>query len=127
MTFLPEPTDLAERRAQQQANQTMRALEEINVEYADMRQMPVFPKDVPCRKDGADPRLWDAPSVDDQAESRARESWMRIMARTVCAGCPAVEACLTWALEAQEPEGIWGATTPGERLDMLTQDETISA
>jgi WhiB family redox-sensing transcriptional regulator len=127
MTYLPEPADLTERRAQEQAHRTMAAIEEISVEYGDVREMPSIPKAVPCRRDGADPRLWDAPSVDDAPESRAKESFLQIVARTLCAGCPVLDECLAWALNNDEPEGIWGGTTPTERMNIRTSDRSASA
>jgi WhiB family transcriptional regulator, redox-sensing transcriptional regulator len=36
-------------------------------------------------------------------------------AKVVCAGCPVQTECLTYALEADEPHGIWGGLTPRER------------
>lgn len=36
-------------------------------------------------------------------------------AKRICAGCPVREACLRWAMEQDEPDGVWGGLTPGER------------
>lgn len=36
-------------------------------------------------------------------------------ARRLCMGCPVREACLEYALERPELEGIWGQTTPAQR------------
>jgi len=36
-------------------------------------------------------------------------------AKQICWSCPVLEACRTYALNAQEPYGIWGALTPSER------------
>lgn len=36
-------------------------------------------------------------------------------AKRVCAVCPVEEMCLEWALETNEPDGIWGGYTTGER------------
>ena len=36
-------------------------------------------------------------------------------ARAVCARCPVVEDCLTYALENREEYGIWGGTSERER------------
>ncbi|MFB4284965.1 WhiB family transcriptional regulator [Nonomuraea sp. MTCD27] len=33
----------------------------------------------------------------------------------ICSSCLVRRCCLEWALEAGEPEGVWGGTTPGER------------
>lgn len=37
-------------------------------------------------------------------------------ARRVCAGCRVRRQCLDFAVEAGETEGIWGGTTPEERI-----------
>ena len=37
-------------------------------------------------------------------------------ARRVCAGCRVRRECLDFALDAGETEGIWGGTTPDERI-----------
>ncbi|WP_166583722.1 MULTISPECIES: WhiB family transcriptional regulator [unclassified Mycolicibacterium] len=36
-------------------------------------------------------------------------------AKQICGGCPVQRECLGHAIEADEPYGIWGATTPKER------------
>lgn len=36
-------------------------------------------------------------------------------AKAVCAGCPVVTECRSYALRAGETEGIWGGLTPAER------------
>lgn len=36
-------------------------------------------------------------------------------AKAVCADCPVVRACLEWALESNQQDGIWGGTDEGER------------
>lgn len=37
------------------------------------------------------------------------------MAKNLCEGCPVKSECLTYALEANEPYGIWGGLTANER------------
>jgi WhiB family redox-sensing transcriptional regulator len=37
-------------------------------------------------------------------------------ARQICAGCPVKEQCLDFALRTHEAAGIWGGTTPEERI-----------
>jgi hypothetical protein len=60
---------------------------------------------VPCR---ADPEAWwpDRKQLNNPATSAA------VLA---CEGCPARDACLAYALAADEREGIWGGTMPAER------------
>lgn len=60
-----------------------------------------------CR--GVDPELFYPVSVAGPAEEQVEE------AKRVCAGCPVTADCLSWALRAGEPAGIWGGTTPEER------------
>lgn len=36
-------------------------------------------------------------------------------AKAVCADCPVAGECLTWAIEANQLDGIWGGYTPTER------------
>lgn len=36
-------------------------------------------------------------------------------AKAVCASCPVAAECLTWAVETNQSEGIWGGHTPKER------------
>lgn len=36
-------------------------------------------------------------------------------AEALCEGCPVLELCRDYAVEAQEPYGIWGGTRPKDR------------
>jgi WhiB family transcriptional regulator, redox-sensing transcriptional regulator len=36
-------------------------------------------------------------------------------AKAVCATCPVASECLTWAIETNQSEGIWGGHTAKER------------
>jgi WhiB family redox-sensing transcriptional regulator len=36
-------------------------------------------------------------------------------AKAICARCGVRPDCLSWALRAGEPDGVWGGTTPEER------------
>jgi WhiB family transcriptional regulator, redox-sensing transcriptional regulator len=38
------------------------------------------------------------------------------MALRICAGCPVRRECLDFAMRSPELDGIWGGTTPAERL-----------
>ncbi len=65
---------------------------------------------VPCRQ--SDPEAWwpDRKQLDSPST------------RTGVAGCwrcPAREACLAYAVAADEREGVWGATLPDERRGEL--------
>lgn len=39
-------------------------------------------------------------------------------AKRMCAHCPVRETCLQWALDHNEPDGIWGGLTASERWVM---------
>lgn len=36
-------------------------------------------------------------------------------AQKVCAGCPVKDDCLAFAIDTNQPLGVWGGTTPNER------------
>ncbi len=38
-----------------------------------------------------------------------------VQAKAVCATCPVADICLSWALETNQTEGIWGGHTAKER------------
>ncbi|WP_436759390.1 WhiB family transcriptional regulator [Streptosporangium sp. V21-05] len=42
-------------------------------------------------------------------------------AKAVCRSCPISPACLAYALERAEPEGIWAGLTPQERRTIRTR------
>ena len=62
-----------------------------------------------CAEPDADPALWFS---GPEATGRAK---------TICAACPAVGECLDLALGWHPVEGVWGATTIGERARILDQ------
>ena len=37
-------------------------------------------------------------------------------AKAICASCPVVEECLSFAIETNQPDGIWGGYTTKERV-----------
>ncbi|GHI27999.1 hypothetical protein Shyd_93700 [Streptomyces hydrogenans] len=39
-------------------------------------------------------------------------------AKSVCRRCPVMEACLQWALESGQDEGVWGGLAENERRAM---------
>ncbi len=49
--------------------------------------------------------------IGSKAEVRAQAE----QAKRICGGCPVQAACLRWALENREDEGVWGGTTADER------------
>jgi WhiB family redox-sensing transcriptional regulator len=40
-------------------------------------------------------------------------------AQRICADCPVRQQCLDFAMRTREPAGIWGGTTPEERIREL--------
>lgn len=38
-----------------------------------------------------------------------------VKAKAVCAGCPVSDLCLSWSLETNQSQGIWGGHTTKER------------
>jgi Transcription factor WhiB len=61
---------------------------------------------IPCRT--GDPESW-WPTVGQWSTPRTRA------AVDACRGCPAVAACLAYALAADERFGVWGGTLPDQR------------
>ncbi|MFI6132673.1 WhiB family transcriptional regulator [Micromonospora sp. NPDC051141] len=51
---------------------------------------------------------------------RTESSWMVRRAKDVCARCPLLDPCLEWAMRQPvgKLDGIWGGTTPRERLKL---------
>lgn len=51
-------------------------------------------------------------------------------AKAICVGCPVINECLDHALTVPENYGVWGGTTPEERLRMTEEQvkeiQTIS-
>lgn len=62
-----------------------------------------------CR--GKDPDLFfpEAPPNTDAGKRQVAE------ARAVCRACPVTAACLRFALDTRQSNGIWAGTTEGER------------
>lgn len=42
-------------------------------------------------------------------------------AKSICGGCPVTDSCLSYALETNQTEGIWGGTSKGERRRLRRQ------
>lgn len=38
-----------------------------------------------------------------------------LRAQKICKTCPFIQECLTWAIDHEEPEGIWGGLGPYQR------------
>lgn len=76
------------------------------------RAVPPFAgrPDLACREVGVDPEIF----FPDRDGHYAAD-----LAVAVCRTCPTQGACLKWAIETDQRWGIWGGTTPTERLKLL--------
>lgn len=61
--------------------------------------------------DGSSMEIFDA-AMDGRRE---------LEAKAVCSACPAREMCLRYAID-NEPYGVWGGMTPGERAEIRPAD-----
>jgi WhiB family redox-sensing transcriptional regulator len=48
--------------------------------------------------------------------SRPRGAYDKAL--TICAGCPAQQPCLEYALRTKAQDGVWGGATPDQRKQM---------
>jgi WhiB family redox-sensing transcriptional regulator len=46
------------------------------------------------------------------------DAQMATAAKAVCATCPVVDSCLSYAIETNQTEGVWGGTTSAERTKL---------
>lgn len=65
-----------------------------------------------CR--GNHSHLFFPPSAQERKDERQRRE---MRAKSVCQVCPVVGECRTYALQINEPYGIWGGLTEVERRD----------
>ena len=66
------------------------------------------PRAIPCR--GPDGNRWISGTPKDNWHAQAH-----------CEKCPARIACASYAVDANEPAGVWGGTTPKERAGLARQ------
>ena len=71
-----------------------------------------------CRE--VDPELWFPPAG-------RRGSKIGKQAKAICAECPAKAACLQYALDTDQREGIWGGMTARERTELRRARKRLSA
>ncbi len=74
----------------------------------DKQLIPVWRQRAACR--GVDPDIF-YPMTDEEAEE----------AKAICRSCAVREACLEWALETREKDGVWGGATERERRRIIRQ------
>ncbi|MFJ3222477.1 WhiB family transcriptional regulator [Streptomyces sp. NPDC086783] len=48
-------------------------------------------------------------------------------AKAVCRGCPVQDACLEWALDSEQTQGVWGGTSEDERRALRRRTATRRA
>ena len=65
----------------------------------------------------ADPSLFSSPTEESSRSSAQRTA----RAKALCKTCPALFPCRTYAMEAKEPDGIWGGMTANERIEFRRQ------
>jgi hypothetical protein len=63
-----------------------------------------------------DPELHDGPA--HRAETFEEEAARVEVAKQVCAACPVLDACLTYALHARPAFGVWAGRTTTELADL---------
>jgi WhiB family transcriptional regulator, redox-sensing transcriptional regulator len=59
-------------------------------------------------------------AADNERGRKLRRNERR--AKQICRSCAVLEACRNYALNANEPYGIWGALTPSERRHAQTSN-----
>jgi WhiB family redox-sensing transcriptional regulator len=70
-----------------------------------------------CR--GEDPRLFFHPD-NERGRARARRQHR---AKAICDQCPVVARCREHSLKFQEPFGVWGGLSEGERVALLAASQ----
>lgn len=70
-----------------------------------IRNTQAWAKDAPCST--ADPDMWHP--------EKGGPPLAAAQAKRICHACPAETACLQYALDTNEPFGVWGGMTAGER------------
>jgi WhiB family redox-sensing transcriptional regulator len=52
---------------------------------------------------------------EDVTDPELRSAYTKV-AKALCHTCPIIEQCFTYALTTNQRYGIWGGTTPGDRI-----------
>lgn len=73
-----------------------------------------------CRSDDAD-CFYAPPEGESRQQRHAREQ----VALALCRACPVQSQCLAYALDAQEPHGIWGGADEVERRRLLRSRSSV--
>jgi WhiB family transcriptional regulator, redox-sensing transcriptional regulator len=62
-----------------------------------------------------------------EGERGPRKARRERAAKQVCAGCPVVEVCATYAIAMREPYGTWGGLSEGERRELWARVDPAKA
>ena len=70
-----------------------------------------------------DPQAWTALSAcrDADPDELFVTGAAQNRAKAVCMGCPVLDDCLGFAIETNQPDGIWGGYTSKERTKIRRQ------
>ena len=79
----------------------------------DAEEYEEWPKRAACRE--VDPELFFPDAETGRPSSLGERSQQVRDAKLICKGCNALFQCLAYALDREEPHGIWGGMTPRER------------
>ena len=109
----------------------------------DLRQAPRLPRLSLTDTDrcpGVDPNSW--PDGDWRALASCRNLGPELfhpegkgpsafdqteVAKAICRGCAARQACLTFALATRQDDGVWGGTAPLERRKLIRASRRAAA
>jgi WhiB family redox-sensing transcriptional regulator len=104
----PDPAEVSRRRERDTAAQRARRARRKPPRNPSGPAAPML-AGAACKD--ADPELFFAPDQERVADWRARIA----KAKGICAGCPARDACLAYALDTGQDYGIWGGADEDER------------
>jgi WhiB family transcriptional regulator, redox-sensing transcriptional regulator len=62
-----------------------------------------------------------------EGERGPRKTRRELAAKQVCADCPVLEVCSTYAIAMREPYGTWGGLSEGERRALWTRLDPVQA
>ena len=110
----PDPAELRRRRERDTAAQRARR---ARLHPPRRPSGPVAPALAGAACKGADVNLFFGRDAEFVTARKKREA----EAKAICAGCPARDACLAYALDAGEAYGVWGGLTEDERRAILRQ------
>jgi WhiB family transcriptional regulator, redox-sensing transcriptional regulator len=62
-----------------------------------------------------------------EGERGSRKARRELAAKQVCAACPVLEVCSTYAIAMREPYGTWGGLSESERRELWTRTDPAQA